>query len=431
LVTQDAPEETTLGEGFFAVAAVDQSLGQAFGGGSNFALGTAMQDTLPAAVYESSQGLGCALGSAGFDENGDCLSNGYRWFDGPSPNTNETKPNPKDGTINNGGQLSGVTVVSTPHSYSYFNREWRNMEWVGAGAYRAADFNVYWGTGGLVDSVIDVTHNVIVPFSDTAAGSWGILNSSAQTGTGSYDNRNDALTVSDFVCVEPYRSINGPELFFPHTCPEYPLSNTATLGPIAFHTTIGGAPAELTDPATAPVAAQPGFAMYLAGTISMFQMPALPAAGTVWALRTYTGVINGSAGAYSFTPATRPFTANGATLQFSYSAENTLLASTSEDLGRVHTVPDPYYITNQFEQTTDTKIIKFVNLPANCIIRIYSSSGVLVSMLEHHSATYGGAEDWNVRNRNNQVVASGVYFFHVEAGDARRVGRFTVVNFAE
>jgi hypothetical protein len=29
------------------------------------------------------------------------------------------------------------------------------------------------------------------------------------------------------------------------------------------------------------------------------------------------------------------------------------------------------------------------------------------------------------------VVASGVYFFHVEAGGARRVGRFTVVNFAQ
>ena len=36
-----------------------------------------------------------------------------------------------------------------------------------------------------------------------------------------------------------------------------------------------------------------------------------------------------------------------------------------------------------------------------------------------------------MRNRNNQVVASGVYFYHVEAGDARRVGRFTVVNFAK
>ena len=107
------------------------------------------------------------------------------------------------------------------------------------------------------------------------------------------------------------------------------------------------------------------------------------------------------------------------------------VATTNDDLSRVHTVPDPYYVTSALEQSTDTKILKFVNLPADCIIRIYSSSGVLVSMLEHHSATFGGSEDWNVRNRNNQVVASGVYFYHIESGDARRVGRFTVVNFAQ
>jgi len=110
---------------------------------------------------------------------------------------------------------------------------------------------------------------------------------------------------------------------------------------------------------------------------------------------------------------------------------NQVAATTKDDLTRVHTVPDPYYVTSQFEQTTDTKIIKFVNLPADCIIRIYSSSGVLVDLVEHHSETFGGAEDWNVRNRNNQIVASGVYFYHIEAGDARRVGRFTVVNFAQ
>ena len=94
-------------------------------------------------------------------------------------------------------------------------------------------------------------------------------------------------------------------------------------------------------------------------------------------------------------------------------------------------MPDPYYVTNAFEQTTDTKIIKFVNLPSQAIIRIYSSSGVLVDLLEHNSSTFGGSEDWDVRNRNNQVVASGVYFYHIESGDARRVGRFTVVNFAQ
>ena len=58
--------------------------------------------------------------------------------------------------------------------------------------------------------------------------------------------------------------------------------------------------------------------------------------------------------------------------------------------------------------------------------------------LEHHggqyssaSASQGSEMNWDLRNRNNQVVASGVYFYHVEAGDARRVGRFTVVNFAQ
>jgi hypothetical protein len=119
------------------------------------------------------------------------------------------------------------------------------------------------------------------------------------------------------------------------------------------------------------------------------------------------------------------------TLKVDYNVVNQVVAASETDLGRVHTVPDPYYVTNAFEQTTDTKVIKFVNLPAQAIIRIYSSSGVLVSMLEHNSGTLGGSEDWNVRNRNNQVVASGVYFYHIEAGGARRVGRFTVVNFAQ
>ena len=100
-------------------------------------------------------------------------------------------------------------------------------------------------------------------------------------------------------------------------------------------------------------------------------------------------------------------------------------------LRRVHTVPDPYYVTNPYEISTETKIIRFVNLPAEAIIRIYSASGVLVRVMEHQSDQFGGEAVWDVRNRNNQVVASGVYFFHIESGEARKVGRFTVVNFAQ
>ncbi|HXL34421.1 MAG TPA: T9SS type A sorting domain-containing protein, partial [Gemmatimonadales bacterium] len=100
-------------------------------------------------------------------------------------------------------------------------------------------------------------------------------------------------------------------------------------------------------------------------------------------------------------------------------------------LARIHTVPDPYYVTTALEATANTKILKFVNLPARCIVRIYSVSGVLVQVLTHNDAGGGSDLTWNLRNRNNQFVASGVYFYHVETPDGKStVKRFTVVNFA-
>jgi hypothetical protein len=212
------------------------------------------------------------------------------------------------------------------------------------------------------------------------------------------------------------------------------LSNTAVPGSIKIS---GGAEATI---AAALARPNPGFAMYLAGDIFLFELApgaGVPAAGTVWTMRSYIGYINGGNGAAgnegppTFTPLPRTFTALGATVRLSFNATNAVVAATEGDLNRVHTVPDPYYVTNAFESSTDTKILKFVNLPNDAIIRVYSSSGVLVTLLEHHSTQGGGSLDWNLRNRNNQVVASGVYFYHVESGDARRVGRFTVVNFAQ
>jgi hypothetical protein len=177
--------------------------------------------------------------------------------------------------------------------------------------------------------------------------------------------------------------------------------------------------------------------MYMPGLLFGFEMPTLPAAGTVWALRSYTGGIHGgngdagNIGPYKFVPVVRTMAVTGARIAVNFDVTNELVSASRADLAKVHTVPDPYYVTSEFEQTTDTKVIKFVNLPNDAIIRIYSSSGVLVDLLEHHSTQFGGSEDWNVRNRNNQVVASGVYFYHIESGDARRVGRFTIVNFAQ
>jgi hypothetical protein len=301
------------------------------------------------------------------------------------------------------------------------------------GAQRAADFNLYWGTDGTVDSVIDVTHNVPVPFDSLElGGSWGILNQSAATGAGSVDQRPDVLTTMDFTCVEPLLSSTTIQARYPCTAPPYTLSRTAMPGPIAIwdQTAINAR--------TAAVRPGGGFALYLAGNIAIFELSGgLPTAGVVWTLRTYVGAISGGHGAagdrgpYVFTPAPRPLTAVGVQLRLEYDVVNQLVAPSRNDLSQVHTVPDPYYVSSKYQSTSQAKVIQFVHLPADCIIRIYSLSGVLVRQIEHHSDTFGGSEPWDVLNRNRQVVASGVYFYHVEAGDARRVGRFTVVNFAE
>jgi hypothetical protein len=324
--------------------------------------------------------------------------------------------------------LTGVAAIHEDRSYQTIDNVWRNIEGVLGGATRAADFNVYWGAGGVVDSVIDVTHNVPVAFGATVGGTWGFLNAADAAAGGSADGSAN-LTAADMGCVEPLKSSAAVQSVIPCTA-TYAMTQTAVPGPIAYIAT-----GLATVPATGP-----GFIMYLPGHFFTFDLGpggAVPAAGAVWTLRSYTGAIEGGRGDagddgnYAFTPAARPFTAVGAENRLSFNVVNQVAATTKDDLTRVHTVPDPYYVTSQFEQTTDTKIIKFVNLPADCIIRIYSSSGVLVDLVEHHSETFGGAEDWNVRNRNNQIVASGVYFYHIEAGDARRVGRFTVVNFAQ
>jgi hypothetical protein len=140
------------------------------------------------------------------------------------------------------------------------------------------------------------------------------------------------------------------------------------------------------------------------------------------------GGVAGPLGPYKFISRPRTFTAVGAEVVVNYTVEQVVSPATRTDLARVHTVPDPYYVTNGYETDPRNKVIKFVNLPADAIIRIYSLSGVLVRVIEHHSTVFGGAEDWDVTNRGGRLVANGVYFYAIEANDARRVGRMTIVS---
>jgi len=433
---------------------INASLASRYGGQGSYSIPGAMSIEMEGPDYHSLYGRGCVNGRFGFTAAGsrNCAYNGSRWFDGPSPQTNETKVDPIEGNVanfsgdvmtnlNNAGELTGVTLIHNTQAYqSVGGGGYRPMEGIKSGARRAADFNVYWGAGGLIDSVIDVTHNVPVPFAaDHLGGTWGILNpsESATNPGGSYDGRPE-YTNFDFDCVPP---VNTYDTGTPNCAGAvYTLSQTAIPGPVVPFS--GGEAAAQTDPPWPDA----GFGLYLSGDIFTIGLAGgqVPAQGTVWSLRTYIGAISGGNGAggnygpYIFSDnasssrkVPRSWTAVGTELRVSFDVTQAVNPATVDDLSRVHPVPDPYYVTNDFETTTDNKVIKFVNLPQKAIIRIYSASGVLVTLLEHSSTTFGGDESWNVRNRNNQVVASGVYFYHIEAGDARRVGRMTIVNFAQ
>ena len=459
--------ETDFATSFVAVSA-DNGLAARYGGSSQYTLAGSLSMALPGNYYTSAYGRGCINDAPGFQlTTTGCDYNGARWFDGPSPAQNETvaHPNGCSNDVNStnfvtcysdAGGLTGVANVFEVKSYHTTPNVWRNVEGVLGGAVRAADYNVYWSstTAGLIDSVIDGSNNVVVPFDANRLGSsWGILNQAAATVTaGSYDQRSE-LTINDFGCVPPLKGlaqVNGQ--LGCGAGPTYLLSQTAVPGPIVFWsgpTTNARAGCGAAN-GCGFVAANAGFAMYMPGHLFMFELTggALPATGTVWSLRDYTGAVRGGGtgcatcgggddGPYSFFAVLRPMAAGGsattagAEVRFSYDVVNQVNPPTDRDLSNVHTVPDPYYVTNEFETSAYAKVTKFVNLPQDAIIRIYSSSGVLLRLLEHHSNTFGGDETWDVRNRNNQVVASGVYFFHVEAGNARRVGRFTIVNFAQ
>jgi len=423
----------------FSATPASTSQSQRFGGDSTYSLFGSLAFDHPGPWRLTSWGRASINGAPGNSD-----FNGPRWWSGAA-NENTTNPNgghcvgspgacgntvPVPNVNRSAGALPNVTTLFHVQSYNTVpNAPGRNIEAVAATVTRAADFRVVWGASGAIDSVVDVTHGIPVPFRTKLRASWGILNDSSfllPVTTGSADGNNNLLTWSDIACVDPVPALINQCAGSVATRAVF--QNRARLSPIA------AAPASYANTAT-QTATGNGFIFYLNGHFFLMQMAALPAAGTVWNARFYAGTITGTAAAgdYAFTAEPRPPAAPGMRVQIAYTGSSfDPSTTTAAALARVHTVPDPYYVTNALELSATTKILRFVNLPSQAIIRIYSASGVLVNIVSHNDATGGGEATWNLRNRNNQFVASGVYFYHVETPDGReKIGRFTVVNFAQ
>ncbi len=94
----------------------------------------------------------------------------------------------------------------------------------------------------------------------------------------------------------------------------------------------------------------------------------------------------------------------------------------------IYVVPNPFLIRSGYiGGNAPENRLCFVNLPRVCTIRIYSYSGQLVNTIEHNADV--DAQSWYQVTRNNQQIASGIYFFVVDTpGGTRSHGKFVVIR---
>jgi hypothetical protein len=329
------------------------------------------------------------------------LAGGSRWFTG----ANETVNNP---TLNFAvGQITGYTILR-PNPYTgaltAFRGQggdiYRRFYGTTFGIRRAADVRFHWGAAG-IDSVVDVTHNVRVPFTPNLKAGYGFVTDSDGDGK---------IVYGDFYYIPG-------------------LENTGNIGSFSTNTPrpLVQQPVVLPIDVTGDLNADGnGFGIFVNGEAYLFQGP-VPTS-TVWTLRTYNGTVSQTGTTYAFAPTGGIPAVPG--LRFVLNvASPAVISDELANLSLVHTVPDPYYAVSQFDLSPASKELKFVNLPAKATIRIYSMSGVLVDVVNHDDPTGGGAAVWNLRNRSNQFVASGVYFYHVSTPDGKTaIKKFTVIN---
>jgi len=102
----------------------------------------------------------------------------------------------------------------------------------------------------------------------------------------------------------------------------------------------------------------------------------------------------------------------------------------------VKVVPNPYLVYNEWQLNFAERRLKFINLPAECTIRVFNLNGELVRTIVHHATTEdglvandaGGDEWWDLLSENRQLVASGIYIFHVQSDVGEQTGKFVIVR---
>ncbi|MCF6270259.1 MAG: hypothetical protein L3J41_11145 [Melioribacteraceae bacterium] len=96
-------------------------------------------------------------------------------------------------------------------------------------------------------------------------------------------------------------------------------------------------------------------------------------------------------------------------------------------LEEVRVVPNPYVVNARWEQLENNRRLRFMYLPEECTISIYTIVGELVKKIEHNNGV--GDEDWNLTNESGVEVAFGVYLYVIETPSGeKKIGKFAIIK---
>lgn len=97
-------------------------------------------------------------------------------------------------------------------------------------------------------------------------------------------------------------------------------------------------------------------------------------------------------------------------------------------LDRIRAVPNPYYTRSNYEidPIRNGRVMRFINLPESCTIRVFNLGGDLVRTLKKTDISTS-VMDWDLLTENGLPLGSGVYVYHVDApGVGSTFGRIAV-----
>lgn len=92
-------------------------------------------------------------------------------------------------------------------------------------------------------------------------------------------------------------------------------------------------------------------------------------------------------------------------------------AAPSADLSDMAVYPNPVFAFDK------DQVIRFLRVPSEAEISIYTAAGELVRRFLYPNPNY-----WDLRNDKDEKVAAGIYFFYVRAGDRSGSGKFAIIR---